>query len=100
MQKIIDLPQDFSILLERTHYEYFTMKENVTFLIEQHKDDVDFYETPLFKKYHDKQVSKKMEYENLKNTVTEKYLPVEFKGSFKHNWRIDFENSKLIIESI
>lgn len=100
MKTTINLPQEFSILLERTHYEYFTMRENVTFLIEQHKDDVDFFESALFQKYQDKQVAKKMEYEILKNEVSNKYLPEEYRGKSQYSWRVDFENHTLIIEGV
>ena len=100
MKKIINLDKNFSILLERTHFEYFTMKENVIFLIEQHKDDADFFDTALFQKYHDKQVAKKLEYETIKQEMINTYIPEDLRKDPKMKWTVDFENKLLIIEGV
>ena len=97
-KKIIKIDENFVTLLERAHYEYFTMKDNVTFLIEQHKDDATFIDSPLFEKYHDREIAKKLEYETLKHELTEKYVPEEIKATNQYSWNMDFENKQLIVE--
>ena len=97
MKRIINVPENFATLLEKLHYEYYTMKDNVTFLIEQHKDDASFIDSPLFEKYHDREIAKKVEYENMKHELTEKFIPEEIK-SRQYSWQMDFENKQLVIE--
>lgn len=97
MQKIVEIPENFSILLEKLHYEYFTIKDNVTFLIDQHKNDSEFIDSPLFEKYHDREIAKKIEYENMKQELENKYIPKDLEGK-QYSWRMDFQNKQLIIE--
>lgn len=97
MKKVINIDEKFATLLEKLHYEYFTMKDNVTFLIEQHKDDVDFIDSPMFEKYHDREIAKKLEYENMKHQLAERYIPEDIKN-MQYSWQMDFENKQLVIE--
>ena len=43
----IALPEEVVILLERLHYEYNTITDNIAFLIEQYKNDESFLDSPL-----------------------------------------------------
>ena len=99
MQRIVEIPENFSTLLEKLHYEYFTMKDNVTFLIDQHKNDIEFIDSPLFEKYHDREIAKKIEYENIKQELENKYIPKDLEDK-KYSWKMDFQNKQLIIEVI
>lgn len=98
MNKYIALPEDFCIKIERAHYEYNIMTENIAFLIDQHKNNPDFYDSPLFQKYQDKQITKKIEYDAVKNEVNN-YLPPEFQSD-KFMWTMDFSNRRLIITGV
>lgn len=98
MKKIIDIDNEFALMLEKAHYEYFTMKDNVSFLIEQHKDDASFIDSPMFEKYHDKEIAKKIEYENLKDELTKRYVPEDIKAANNYSWQMDFENKQLVLE--
>ena len=97
MKKIINIDENFATLLEKLHYEYYTMKDNVTFIIEQHKDDIDFIDSPLFEKYHDREIAKKLEYETMKQELVNKYVPEEIKNT-QYSWQMDFTNRQLILE--
>lgn len=94
----INIDENFATMLEKAHYEYNTMKDNVSFLIEQHKDDASFIDSPLFEKYHDKEISKKIEYETLKDELTKRYIPDDIKATNQYSWQMDFENRQLIVE--
>ena len=73
------------------------MKDNVSFLIEQHKDDISFIDSPLFEKYHDREIAKKLEYETMKQQLVDTYIPEEIKNR-QYSWQMDFANKQLIIE--
>lgn len=97
MKKIIDIPENFAIMLEKLHYEYFTMKDNVAFLIDQNKEDSSFVDSPLFEKYHDREIAKKLEYESMKQELVDKYIPEDIKSK-QYSWQMDFVNKQLVIE--
>lgn len=97
MKQIIDIPENFSTMLEKLHYEFYTMKDNVTFLIEQNKDDPSFINSPLFESYHDKEIAKKLEYETMKQKLIDTYIPEDIKAK-QHTWNMDFTNKQLTVE--
>lgn len=97
MKRIVEIPEKFSVLLEKLHYEYYTMKDNVALLIDQHKDDPTFLDSPLFEKYHDKEIAKKLEYETMKEELTKKYIPEDLVNT-QYSWQMDFVNKQLVIE--
>ena len=54
--------------------------------------------SPLFEKYHDKEIAKKLEYETMKHELTERYIPEELKSTGQYSWNMDFENKQLVVE--
>ena len=97
IKRTIDVQENFAVMLEKLHYEYNTMKENVTFLIDQHKDDSSFIDSPLFEKYHDREIAKKLEYESMKQELVDTYVPEDVKNR-QYSWQMDFANKQLVIE--
>ena len=95
---IINIDEQFAVMLEKAHYEYNTIRDNVAFLIEQHKDDASFIDSPLFEKYHDREIAKKIEYEALKDELVKKYIPDDIIATNQYSWSMDFENKQLTVE--
>ena len=92
----IALPEEVVILLERLHYEYNTITDNIAFLIEQYKNDESFLDSPLFNKYQDRQVAKRIEYETAKQEMQDTYVPEEIRNGI-FSWAVDFPRKTLHI---
>lgn len=88
------LDKDLVKQLEKAHYEYSTLKDTFTFVLEQHKDDLNFFETNLFRQFNNELVSKYKEYEKLKEQITKDYIDVEHQTE-KFYWEVNFDTETL-----
>ena len=81
--------------LERLHFEYTMMQNNLAFMLDQHKDDVNFLDSPIFSAYLKKSANKLKEYQEQKDHVTS-LLPKELQTA-ENTWRADFVNKVIIV---
>lgn len=93
----IELNPDVVTYIERLFYEYETLKDNVSYMVQHFKFDKAFLESDLFRKYQQNEMNAKMNYERGMQEVYEKYLPEKYKRH-RINWSVDFRRRQLIID--
>lgn len=96
-QHQIELNPDVVTYIERLFYEYETLKDNVSYMVQHFKFDKAFLESDLFRKYQQNEMNAKMNYERGMQEVYEKYLPEKYKRH-RINWSVDFRRRQLIID--
>ena len=96
-QHQIELNPDVVTYIERLFYEYETLKDNVSYMVQHFKFDKAFLESDLFRKYQQNEMNAKMNYERGMQEVYEKYLPEKYK-CHRINWSVDFRRRQLIID--
>lgn len=92
----IDLNPDVITYIERLYYEYETLKDNVSYMVQHFNLDKNFLESDLYRKYQQNEINAKMNYERGMQEVYEKYIPEKYK-SHRINWSVDFRRRQLII---
>lgn len=92
----IDLNPDVITYIERLYYEYETLKDNVSYMVQHFNSDKKFLESDLYRKYQQNEINAKMNYERGMQEVYEKYIPEKYK-SHRINWSVDFRRRQLII---
>lgn len=75
--------------IERLSYEYYTLQDNVAFLIDKHKDDPEFLSSEIFKKYQDDEINAKEKFEIAKSELEKALVPDTLKNH-KISWNLDF----------
>lgn len=93
----IELNPDVVTYIERLFYEYETLKDNVSYMVQHFKFAKAFFESDLFRKYQQNEMNAKMNYERGMQEVYEKYLPEKYKRH-RINWSVDFRRRQLIID--
>ena len=92
----LELDQHIVTYIERLHYEYEVLRDNVAYMIERFGSDETFMQNPLFKKYQESQIQAKKNLDYGMQEVYDKYIPDKFKS---HNieWTIEFRRNLLTI---
>lgn len=85
--------------LERSFYEYYTLKDTASFMVDNHIQEPEFINSEIFKKYQEELVKKCKEYEEVRNifafnNVPEKYID----DDGKYFWEANFDNKTIIIK--
>ena len=95
-QHQIELDTDVVTYIERLYYEYETLKDNVSYMIQHFSFNEDFQKSELFRRYQQNEVNAKINFERGMQEVYEKYLPEKYK-SHRINWSVDFRRKQLVI---
>ena len=91
----IDCPSELSHDLERTSYEISMYEAVVDRYLDRHALEPDMLESPTFLKYLHNLTEKNIEYQQLKNIVTDTVI-----GPFKDHecdWNLDFNTERITI---
>lgn len=88
--------------LSRLSYECESHKSVVASLIDSHKTDETFIDTPLFKKYHERYEKALSSFQVAKDTFSINNVPKYVKEAGKDpnvvvDWNLDFNNYKLTL---
>ena len=94
-QHAITIDENEMIKLERLHFEYTMMQNNLAFLLDQHKDDEAFLDSAIFSAYLKKSANKLKEYQLQKDHVTS-LLPKELQLP-TNTWQADFLERKIVV---
>ncbi len=92
----IKLEQPVVTFIERLNYEYETLKDNVAYMVQHFGGDENFLESTLFRKYQDRQIQAKINFERGMSEVYEKFVPEALK-EHRIDWKIDFRQCMLIV---
>ena len=91
----ITIDENEMLKLEKLHFEYTMMQNNLAFMIDQHKNDVEFLDSPIFTAYLNKSANKLKEYQLQKDHVTT-LLPKELQVE-TNTWQADFVNRVIVV---
>ena len=91
----IKIPEDEVLNIERLNFEYMTLKDNVCFLIDSHRNDVSFLESEIFKEYFKKEVEVFKKYELSKKELEKKYILSKYDQQV--TWSLDFSTDTLTL---
>lgn len=94
---VLTINRDALTYLERCYYEYEISKDNVVFM--GTNGDAQAFNTPAYKVYEDRQLEAKITLENVKQEITERFIPEVFKHH-QVNWEADFRMKRLVITQI
>jgi len=84
--------------LERAFYEYYTIKDTLSFMIDTHVQEPEFIHSEVFKMYQEDAVKKCKEYELLRNNFAFRSIPEKYvDDDGKFFWEADFENKSIKI---
>lgn len=91
--KTIQLPEDLVIRVKRLQYEVDARRGLIEFLLNKQCD----INSNTFKDYHDEYINKHVEFEQLKQLITNTYVAPNLTAEeLKHTtWNIDFETNEL-----
>lgn len=95
----MDIEANVVSALERLNYEYEMRKDNVIFLLDAHKDDPNFLDTPMFKRYQSEEAEAKSRFEKGKAEFEDAYVPAELKGH-RIEWSLDYNKRALTITQL
>ncbi len=93
---IVNLDSDVVTFIERLNYEYETLKDNVSYMINHFSSDANFMKSNLFIEYQNMEVKAKTNFERGMQEIYEKYIPNKYK-EHKMGWNIDFRRRRLNI---
>ena len=91
----IKIDENEMLKLEKLHFEYTMMQNNLAFMIDQHKNDVEFLDSPIFTAYLNKSANKLKEYQLQKDHITT-LLPKELQVE-TNTWQADFVNRVIVV---
>ena len=90
----IELDQNVVTYIERLNYEYETLKDNVAYMVQHFGEH--FLEGDLFRQYQDRQIRARINFEQGREEIYEKFVPEKLK-QHRINWQIDYRRRLLIV---
>lgn len=93
---VIDVNQEDTNKLQRNYFEVNMLNARLNILTENHRNDVGFFDSDVYKKLSNQLVDLQMDYEKNKQIIIQPYIPKEYKDR-KNEWSLDFQTSKLTI---
>lgn len=94
----IDLPQEVTTFMERLYYEYNTIQDNISFMI-QHYHDKDILENEAFIEYQNNEINLKKLLDKSLRKIEADYVPKAFEGH-QYNFEVVFDKSQLKITQL
>ncbi len=91
-----DLEPGAVTYIERLNYEYETLKDNVSYMVQHFSYDPDFLQSELFRKYQANQIHAKMNLEKAMGEIADRYIPQGLK-EHRIGWSIDFRRNMLVV---
>lgn len=92
----INLDSDAVSFIERLNYEYETLKDNVSYMINHFRTDSSFLQSSLFREYQKAEIKAKINFERGMQEIYEKYIPEKFR-EHKMGWNVDFRKKQINI---
>lgn len=86
---IIDVPPKMIDYLQRLSFELGNYRDNLAYLLDTRRNDVELLESEAFRRYQDLTDARQAEYELAKASVTAELIPAAVQSA-KHSWEIDF----------
>lgn len=93
----IELNQDVVTYIERLNYEYETLRDNVTYMLQYFSYDEEFLQSRLFREYQQNQIQAKTNLNGGMQEIYEKHVPEKYKNH-RIDWSIDFRRKLLVIK--
>lgn len=90
------LDSDVVTYIERLNYEYETLKDTISYIVNHFSTDEKFMQSRLFKKYQENQINAKINLDRGMQEVYEKYIPDKYK-EHRIGWNIDFRRKLLVV---
>lgn len=99
--KVVDLSEDTNAVelvnyLARLSYESEANKQVIAELIERHKDDEDFIDSALFKKYHKRYEESFAAYKLAQDEFSKTIVP-KYSEKVNATWNLEFNDYRLTL---
>ena len=98
-QYAIELNRDVITYIERLNYEYETLRDNVSYMVQHFNYDEEFMHSSLFRNYQQNQIQAKANLNRGMQEIYEKYVSEKYK-QHRIEWNIDFRRKILIINQL
>lgn len=91
---ILDIPQEYSFLLERYYFEYNRAIQNVVFLLNKHSEEIDFIKNETLRKTYEKAIQCKATLWSYQNAIIDTLLDINKSDKNYKNYVLISENNR------